>query len=282
MFRDSVEAVMNTNSFIKAWAAYNLFCDFDSYPYRYTHNYYTYQNSLTENFEWIVWDVSTAFGLDIPMTITQIENISVEYISPITTDRPLANRMLANSTYRDTYLQYICSYANNDFNAVNLDPKIDLYYNLIKSDVYADPMKMYTDSNFDDNISMNITVGSTNYPGLKSFIVNRNMSVISELANLGYSNCPEIGLGLEELKSQYNTIIYPNPFSTTATISTSLALTDATFTVYGQNGQILKVINKINGNEFVFDNSDLQSGFYYGVITQNNQYISHVKMIIEK
>lgn len=281
-FRDSLEAVMNTNSFIKSWAAYNLFCDFDSYPYRYTHNYYTYQNTFTDKFEWIVWDVSTAFGLDIPMTIAQVENTSVEYISPTTTDRPLANRMLANSIYRDTYLQYICSYANNEFNAINLDPKIDAYYNLIKSDVYTDPMKMYSDANFDDNIDMNINVSGTNYPGLKSFITNRNTSVINELNTLGYSGCPIIGLGLEKLNIEYNTSIYPNPFSTTTTVKTSIELTDATFTVFGTNGRILKVVRNINGSDFVFDNNELQSGMYYGVITQNNQFISQTKMIIQK
>jgi len=282
VFRDSVESVMNTNSFIKAWAAYNLFCDFDSYPYRFSHNYYTYLNNTSSKFEWIVWDVSTAFGLDIPMTTSQIENISVEYITPTETDRPLANRMLENATYRDTYLQYICSFANNDFNAANLNPKIDTYYNLIKSDVYADPLKMYSDSNFDDNINMDISVSSTNYPGLKSFIANRNMSVINELSTLGYINCPESELGMEELSKEYNTVVYPNPFSTTTTFRTNLELADATFTVCGMNGCILKVVKNINGSDFVFDNSDLQSGLYYGVITQNNVYISQTKMIVQK
>lgn len=281
-FRDSVEAVMNTNSFIKAWAAYNLFCDFDSYPYRFTHNYYTYLNDTTSKFEWIVWDVSTAFGLDIPMTIAQIENTSVEYISPLATDRPLANRMLANSTYRDTYLQYICSYANNDFNASNLDPKIDSYYNLIKADVYADPMKMYSDANFDDNINMNITVSGTNYPGLKSFIVNRNSSVINELNTLGYSNCPIIDLGLAQLSVEYNATTYPNPFSNATTIRSNFELSDATFTVYGANGFVVKIIRNINGSEFEFADLELESGMYYGVLSEESQFISKIKMSVQK
>lgn len=282
VFRDSLENVMNTNSFIMAWAAYNLFCNLDSYPYRFSHNYYTYKNSSTDKFEWIVWDVSTAFGLDIPMTISQIENLSVEYISPPATNRPVVNKMLVNSYYRDSYLKYMCSFVNNDFDTTILNPKIDYLYNLIKSDVYADSIKMYSNSNFDININANINVSGVDYPGLRSFIANRSSSVTNELIALGYNGCPKIVLGLEELENEYKLTIYPNPFTTMATIRTDVELNDAVFEVYGTNGSLIKVIENIKGKEFIIDNNGLQSGIYYGVLIQNNQYISHLKLLIQK
>ncbi len=223
-FRDSVEAVMNTNSFIGAWAAYNLFVDFDSYPYRFIHNYYIYHDSLTKKFQWIVWDVSTAFGMDVPGTIPQIEATSVLYVNPLATDRPLVNRMLNDSTYKDTYLKLICSFANNDFLSSVLDPKIDSIYNLIKTDVYADPMKMYTNLNFDDNVSVDINVSGYNIPGLKSFINIRNTNVLNELNTLGYTNCPATAVAVNENKKENTSKLYisPNPSNNLVTVEFDL------------------------------------------------------------
>lgn len=104
-FRDSLEAVLNTNSFLGAWAACNLFADFDSYSYRFIHNYYIYHDAYTDKFEWITWDVSTAFGLDIPWSISQVENAGIYYIWPIETDRPLSYRMLQDTIYKQTYTE---------------------------------------------------------------------------------------------------------------------------------------------------------------------------------
>ena len=51
LFYDSVSNVLNSNSFIKTWAAYNLFCDYNSYPFRFKHNYYLYHNEATNKFD---------------------------------------------------------------------------------------------------------------------------------------------------------------------------------------------------------------------------------------
>ncbi|MBL7936600.1 MAG: CotH kinase family protein, partial [Bacteroidia bacterium] len=85
-FKDSVDKVLNANSFIGAWAACNMFVDFDSYAFRFVHNYYIYHNTATDKFEWITWDASTVFGMDVPGTVASIENKSIFYIEPNATD----------------------------------------------------------------------------------------------------------------------------------------------------------------------------------------------------
>jgi spore coat protein H len=211
-FMDSVEAVLNSNSFISAWAAYNIFVDFDSYPYRFIHNYYIYHDTVSDKFQWIVWDASTAFGMDVPMTVSQIENISVLYLSPPATARPLADKMLNDSIYKDTYLQYVCRFANNYFLPTVLNPKIDDLRNRIQSWVYADSLKMYTDQNFDQNINNTITIGNLDFPGLKSFIANRSASILAELGTLGYTNCPlAVGLADQGKAGKLGIMVSPNP-----------------------------------------------------------------------
>jgi hypothetical protein len=184
-FKDSIEAIMNTPSFIGAWAACNLFVEFDSYAFRYPHNYYIYHNTATDKFDWITWDASTAFGMDVPGTVSQIENTSVLYTTPPATNHPLTNRMLADSFYLSTYLNTVCRYANYDFLPSVLNPKIDALANLIRTDYYADTQKQYTNQNFEDNIINNIVVNNYTVLGLKSFITNRSSSVLTELYGLG-------------------------------------------------------------------------------------------------
>ena len=232
-FKDSVDKVLNANSFIGSWAACNMFVDFDAYAFRFVHNYYIYHNTTTDKFEWITWDASTVFGMDVPGTVASIENKSILYIEPNATDRPLANRMLNDVAYKNQYITFVCDFLNT-FNPSVLNPKIDSIYNLIKADVYADPLKMFTNSDFDNNINSNITVSSTTYPGLKSFIQNRSTNIQNELTTLGY-NCSFI-LGINDSKQNEIALkIYPNPTSNNflveytlfKNISVSILVTDA-------------------------------------------------------
>jgi hypothetical protein len=283
-FRDSVEAVMNTNSFINAWAAYNLFVEFDSYPYRFIHNYYIYHDSLANKFQWIVWDASTAFGMDVPMTISQIEALSVLYVTPQATDRPLVNRMLNNTIYKDAYLKAICSFADNDFLPSVLNPKIDTLYNRIKNWVYADPLKMYTNQNFDNNINTNITVSSINYPGVKSFISNRSASVLSELNTLGYTNCAAIWTGVNEAdpSDEIGLNIYPNPFSESATLQMTNSLrTNSELKIYDVFGrEVSQNLIPNKAGSFTIKRGDLQSGIYFVKVLSKN-YSTVNKIVIQ-
>lgn len=60
-FYDTLETNLNTTSMIQQWAARNLFADLDGF-FHAPHNYYLYQNTTTNKFEWATWDVSVAFG----------------------------------------------------------------------------------------------------------------------------------------------------------------------------------------------------------------------------
>lgn len=281
-FRDSVDAVLNTNSFIGSWAACNLFCNFDSYSFRFQHNYYVYHNSFTEKFDWITWDVSTVFGMDIPMSVQQIENLSVLYITPPSAEKPLSMRMLADSIYKDTYLKYVCSFANVDFLPSVLFPKIDTLYGRIKNFVYADTLKMFSDQNFDNNINQDITVNNIEYAGLKPFIGNRSASALNELSTLGYTDCPAFLPAFEETDSYEDGGIFvsPNPFSSQTTFRTNRLFENATLTVYNSFGQTVKQINNIEGPAVTLLRERLPEGMYFVGFSQNNLRIATKKVLI--
>lgn len=282
-FKDSVDKVLNANSFIGSWAACNMFVDFDSYAFRFIHNYYIYHNTVTNKFEWITWDASTVFGMDVPGTVASIENKSILYIEPTATDRPLANKMLNNVAYKNQYITFMCNFLNT-FNSSVLNPKIDSIYNLIKASVYADPLKMYSNTNFDNNITSNITIGPTTYPGLKSFIQNRSASIQSELATLGY-NCSVI-LGLNDSKqNDINLSIYPNPSNSTFSIEytllkksvVSVIITDA----LGRNIYFTDAKQQSVGFHKQQINSVLENGIY-NVSIKTASTITNKKIVITK
>jgi len=276
-FNSSVSAVLNTQSFIGAWAAYNLFCDFDSYPYRYTHNYYTYHNSATDKFEWIIWDVSTAFGLDIPGTISSIENQSVLYITPDVNYRPLVKRMLENTEFRNTYLQTICSYSSNDFLPSVLNPKIDALHTRIQADVYADNLKMYSNANFEDNINTTTSINGYDVIGLKSFISNRSATVTAELNSLGYTNCP-LPLGTANNLTASAISIYPNPAGNYFTINSTTSQTGLHLSIYDLQGKIFhrQALPAENNNLVQVDG--LVAGMYF-IKLENTSEVKYFKLI---
>ncbi len=257
-FHDSLEDVMNTPNTIKAWAASNLFSNLDSYLGS-GHNYYIYDDSLSFKFNWIVWDVNEAFGnFNMGMTVPQIEALSMFYISNPPTNRPLYNKMLANTTYKNQYIQEVCNMVSTYFDNSWMDPKIDSIANIIRPDVYSDPIKFFTNQNFEDNISMMITVigtpGGSNLPGLKSFIQNKHAALVTELATQGCA------VGINELIANNSVQIYPNPANDLIYI-TSTEQIDL-IQVVDLAGQIV-LSHKVTGNTSVsFSIGELAAGSY--------------------
>jgi hypothetical protein len=282
-FKDSVDNVLNSNSFIGAWAVYNMMVDFDSYPYRFVHNYYIYHNTVTNKFEWIIWDASTAFGMDVPGTVSQIENTSILYITPNATDRPLVNRMLADPNYKNTYLTYMCQYLQ-DFQPSILNPKIDSIYNLIKTDVYAQTLSMYSNTNFDNNVTSNVTIGSSVYPGLKSFIQNRGTSIQNELNSLSVSCSIILGVkGNSKPITEFK--VFPNPTSNSINLAyelnTKSAISVELIDCLGKATALLPTQNQPEGKYSLTLNTEEETkGIYFLKITIGNT-INFKKLIIQ-
>ncbi len=202
-FYDSLEIVLNTTSWIEAWAANNIFVSLDSYIGS-GHNYYIYHNTATDKFDFIIWDTNESFG-NKSSGILQIEGLSIFFIPSPATMRPLNNNMLQNTTYKNIYVNTVCNYANNYFNHEYLDPIIDSLADLIRPHVYADTNKLYTNQQFEDNINIDVTLGAFVSQGLKSFITERRDSLSSQLAEFGCF------LGVNDISKNPALKIYPNP-----------------------------------------------------------------------
>lgn len=206
-FHDSLERVMDTETFIGVWASNILFSNLDSYQGS-GHNYYIYHDTIENRFKFISWDVNEAFGnFQMGMGWPGIQTMSPFYIPNPPNSRPLTNKMLQNTLYHDAYVDRLCSLATYDFTTAHLYPIIDSLANLIRTDVYADPNKMYTNQQFEDNINTPISGGPMGQiPGLKDFVIGRRNALQTQLAGFGCTMV--VGTDAAEMAEVR---IWPNP-----------------------------------------------------------------------
>jgi hypothetical protein len=207
--KQDLDTIFDSENFIKTWAAHNLFANLDSYIGS-GHNYYLYYDSLQTKFHFLTWDCNEAFGnFNMGMNVSQLEQMSIDWSSPPTGNRPLIEKLVADSSYHAMYEQVICNYLEYWFSLNGMSNRIDSLANLIRPSVYADPNKFFTNQQFEDNLEGDINVpgtpGGSNIAGLKSFINNRRNSLAPQLSSF----CT---LGITE-KEEIQPLLFPNPTS---------------------------------------------------------------------
>jgi photosystem II stability/assembly factor-like uncharacterized protein len=86
--------------------------------------------------------------------------------------------------------------------------------------------------------------------------------------------------GLTESLNDNELSVFPNPFSSHATIQTGNPLKNATFTLCNSLGKTVKQIENISGMQFTLHRDNLPTGLYFIRLTQNNQVIATKKLMI--
>ncbi len=246
----SLQSVLNVNSFIRAWAANNVFINLDSYLGS-ANNFYIYNNESSGLFDWIIWDVNLAFGAR-----TSRDTLDLFYKQ---VERPLLRRLLKNNTTREHYLQEVRRLAAG-LDEDLLYPKIDALFALIKEDYLADTLKMY--SNEEVLKSLDEAVGST--PGLKPFIRDRSADVKQRLDEIvsGLTKNPVAPM-MAELHANY-----PNPFNPVTTIPFELRRSShVKLEIFDAGGRrvvaLLDEQRPAGRHRAVFNGGGLSSGVYF-------------------
>ncbi len=257
-FHDSMESVIRTTSVLKSWALTNIFVNLDSYLGS-GHNYYIYDDSTNFKFHYILWDINEAFGnFNMGMSVTTLQNLSMYYLSN-PTNRPLYNKMLANTQYKADLTTQYCNMVPYFSNAL-LDPKIDSIKNLIMTDVQNDTMKFYSYNDFLNNINSNVTVpqgmGTFTVPGIKSFIAARNTALVNELATQGCF------VGITENVSGGSVMLFPNP-SNGNSVKVVSKEEIRSIEVFNAAGSKITEVKDTGRTEYSLETSSLAGGVYF-------------------
>jgi len=242
---------MTTASFIKYWAMNILFANLDSYNGS-GHNYYVYNDPDFNRFFFIAWDVNEAFGCFTQgMSISQLENLNISYLP---NGRPLVQKMLADPSCFNQYKVTLCEYILQDFNSAFFDPIIDSISDVVRSSVYADPKKFFTNQQFEDNR----TISTGGAPGLKPFIANRVSSISTQLNSLCFTSSGEI-------ENTSSVAVYPEPATSYVKISID-SNPIVGVDIYNMLGE--KILSSEGGitsgrSEINLNVSDWQAGIYF-------------------
>ena len=131
--------------------------------------------------------------------------------STTATPPPLLENMLGHPDLYARYIGHVCDLVDHVFNEAHMHAQIDATAELIAPFVYADSHKMYSNADFDTNLSSDLVGGGgpggggpgggTTY-GLKSFVTNRASYVLTQL------ECPTSDVA--DLNAS-GLSVYPNP-----------------------------------------------------------------------
>lgn len=270
-FFDSLEKMLDAETFIKVWASNNMFANMDSYQGS-GHNYYLYSDTTEKRFKFISWDVNEAFGnFQMNLGYPGIETMSILYIPNPANSRPLMNKMLQNSVYKANYINTMCDFINTDFSNSFLDPIIDSLANVIRADVYADTNKMYTNAQFETNLTSNVNAPGT-LPGLKSFINNRRTSIVNELST--YSCLSAI-----ENKEELTFTVFPVPSSGLIYFDAKIASArNRNLEIYNSMGQLI-LKEDFKNMQLTVDLQDAHGLYFYKVL-EDDKMVKSGKVVV--
>ncbi len=217
-FPTRIRERLDVNAYLWTLAANNVFVNLDSYLFN-PHNYYLYDDSTSGKFEWISWDVGLAFGVFPLWGQAASQELDLFYM-PNPPDRvPLNKNLFAFDEFRQTYLEAICTYLNEDFRPSVMYAQIDSLADVIRPYVYAEPQsnQMYSNTQFEGNLGFTSYNGwiLSKIPGLKTFIGERYHQLREQLCASGLAcmqNNAVSPLGEESIH------VYPVPSSSRVTV----------------------------------------------------------------
>lgn len=274
-FAAGIDFRMDVDGFLRSAALDMLFSNLDTYSGS-ARNYYIYHNMDTNMWQWIKWDGNEAFG-SYTNGAGNMETLAIDYSD---TPRPLLENMLGHPDLYSRYIEHVCDLVDHVFNETHMQAQIDATAELIAPFVYADSHKMYSNNDFDTNLSDNLISGGgpggggpgggTTY-GLKSFVTNRASYVLTQM------ECPTSEVA--DLAPSGFTV-YPNP--ATESIHVQLApWSTADVRLINLVGQVLHTKSATSSGLVQFELGDLPSGTYVVEIVETGQPPQHTHVVVQ-
>ena len=180
---DSLEHILDISEFIKYLAINILTGSWDDYR-SLQNNFYLYYQPDIERFLLIPYDYDNTFGIDW-------FSINWDMIDPYTyyliadTERPLADIVFNNESYRSLFSRYLRFYIDHVFNISEWGGWIDDTIEMIDSSAYYDTYRTldygFTYNDFINSFSANNYSNQHVKTGLKEFVINRVSSLEDQI-----------------------------------------------------------------------------------------------------
>ncbi|MFH1051338.1 MAG: CotH kinase family protein [bacterium] len=170
--------VLNTDRALWYFALSNIFVNLDSYIFS-SHNYYLYNNPSSSLYDFLPWDLNESFGTfppDLPFKKEEFPIIDLK--SP--NRNPLLKNMMANNNYKQIFLAHYRTLFNEYFNQDSIGEIIGEIKPVIDSYVQKDPKKLYSYSDFNKNITEDVSAQGRTVLGILNFVNNRRSYLLKQ------------------------------------------------------------------------------------------------------
>lgn len=184
VLQDSIESVIEVQEVLKYLAMNILLGSWDDY-WSLMNNYYLYHEPARDIFHIIPFDYDNTFGIDWSGTNWSNAN-PYNFPKVVQGFRPLADRLLAISQYKNIYTHFIEFYRDNILNLNLWRNRLDSLKNIITPAALADTFRTrdynFTDLDFHNSYSETAYNNQHVKNGLKQFVNLRNNSLSSQLS----------------------------------------------------------------------------------------------------
>ncbi len=172
---DSLADLLDVDRWLRHHAVNIATVNLDSYEGT-GHNYYIYRKDADGRFVHIPWDSNEAFGrFSLGMPPWQLAEMSPLWRS--VSSRPLVDRVLDVDLYEEMYLRGMRDMLATQFDLEAMETWIDELASIVRPHVYADPNKMHSSDDFEDNLEHDIGFGPSFVFGLKSLTSERHDAI---------------------------------------------------------------------------------------------------------
>ena len=176
---DSIAPVLEVDRWLRHHAFNIASVNLDAYEGS-TRNYYMYAREDDGRFVHLPWDFNEVWGsYSQGLSGSEMRNMSALWEDR--SNRPFVERILDVDLYREMYLRHMDNLVQTLWTNEEFDERVDELADVIRSDVYADNNKMYSNSDFERNLNDDISDGRFTIFGLTSFVEDRNSALTSEL-----------------------------------------------------------------------------------------------------
>jgi len=205
------QSIIDMDRIIWMLAFNNAIVNLDSYSGVFAQNYYLYKDA-TGRYNPIIWDMNMSFG-GFPflgsgnssmssLSVAEMKNMPL-FLHPSDNNWPLHKIITEDSSLRKIYLSHLRCIVNDWFYEGKIINKAMQYRDLIKDYVLIDENKFFSNDDFTNSLSEDISVGAYNVPGIQNLIKGRldffnstpefkyNPPIISDV--YVSNNNPEIG-----------------------------------------------------------------------------------------
>lgn len=180
-----LEPICDVNNMLYGIALNILFVNLDSYAGS-ASEYMLYHRQDAGQFIHVHWDLNESFGTtgDGSPRISNPPTLDPFWL-PTTSSgpggggmggsnaRPLMTKLWADATYKRIYLRQLARMLREGFDTASMQARIQELAGIIRPDVYSDPNKFYSNTDFENALSKSVSTGQTTVLGLTDFVTRR-------------------------------------------------------------------------------------------------------------